>query len=156
MVMLIAHRELEHRNGCRHDRNSVIATIHAMLFTVATKTLMDSLSNQRSVPFGIRGVFPRARSMFMRTVTFEMKKFTETGIQICNPPWFLDGQTGTFAMRRNKTVHTSIKIIKFEAVLLQETDNIRISPVSTTTWPPNKYGNTVGNGETCDFFESLP
>ena len=86
--------------------------------------------------------------MFMRTVTVEVEKFTEAGVQICNPPTFLDGQTGTFAMRRNQTVHTSIEVGKFEAVLFQETDNIRISPVSATTGPLDKDGNTVGNGET--------
>ena len=94
--------------------------------------------------------------MFARTVTFDMEKFTETRIQICNPPWFLDGQTGTSAMRRNKTIHTSIKVGKFEAVLIQETNNIRIILVSATTWPFNKYGNAVGNGETGDLLKSLP
>ena len=94
--------------------------------------------------------------MLMPTVTLEMEKLTDAGIQICNPPKFLDGQTGTSAMRRNKTVHTSIEVSKFEAVLLKETDNIRISPVSATTWQFDKNGNTEGNGETRNFFESFP
>ena len=88
--------------------------------------------------------------MFMRTVTFEVEKFTEAGIQICNPPRFLDGQTGTFAMRRNKTVHTSIEVGKFEATF-PGNGNIRISPVPATTGPLDKDGNTVGNGEASDF-----
>ena len=59
-------------------------------------------------------------------------------------------------MRRNKTIHTSIKVGNFEAILLQETDNIRIVPVSTTTWSFNKNGNTVGNSGTSNLLESLP
>ena len=94
--------------------------------------------------------------MFMRTVTLEMEKFTGARTQICNPPRFLDGQTGTFAMRRNKTVHTSIEVSKSEAILLQETDNIQISPISATTWPLDKNGDTEGNGETRNFFEYFP
>ena len=58
-VVLIAHRELEHRNGCRHDRNSVVAAIHAMS-SVSTKALMHSFSDHRGVPFGIGSVSPRA------------------------------------------------------------------------------------------------
>ena len=93
----------------------------------------------------------------MRTVTPEMEKFAEAGIQIGNPPRFLDGQTGTFAMRRHKTVHTAIEVSKFEAIPFQETDDVQIIPISATTWPLNKkMGDTVGNGETRDFFESFP
>jgi hypothetical protein len=48
--------------------------------------------------------------MDMRSVAFHIEAITQAGIQISNPPGFLDWHTGLLTFSSDETVHATIEV----------------------------------------------
>ena len=59
-------------------------------------------------------------------------------------------------MRSNKTVHAPIEVGELEAILIKEASNISVIPIPTVSWPFNEDSRAMRQGETSNFFKSLP
>jgi len=116
--------------------------IKIILSNIVAEAIVNDSNNSRGITLSKGGVLTRTRGMDMRSVALQIKAITQTGIQISNPPGFVDGHSGLLTFSGDKAVHATIEVGEEKAILLQESGNTRVCPISASPRPFNEHGDS--------------